>query len=91
VSLRDETLALRLHVRPKDRSLLALRAPLKVEGTFSEPKFGVSKRALTLRALASRRLVRARTAAGACRHRRARRRQGRVLPRAAVATRRAPA
>jgi uncharacterized protein involved in outer membrane biogenesis len=53
VSLRDETLALRLHVRPKDRSPLALRTPIEVKGTFKQPKFGPEKRALTLRALAS--------------------------------------
>ena len=53
VSLRDETLALKLQVHPKDRSPLALRAPIKVAGTSKDPKFGPEKRALTLRALAS--------------------------------------
>lgn len=39
ISLREETLALRLRPRPKDRSLLALRSPLLVGGTFKDPSF----------------------------------------------------
>ncbi|HEY0662956.1 MAG TPA: AsmA family protein [Lysobacter sp.] len=39
VSLRDETLDLKLRPRPKDRSLFALRAPLRVDGTFKDPGF----------------------------------------------------
>ena len=39
VSLRDETLDLRLRPRPKDRSLFALRSPLVVKGTFKDPSF----------------------------------------------------
>jgi uncharacterized protein involved in outer membrane biogenesis len=39
VSLRDETLDLRLRPRPKDRSLFALRSPLRVGGTFKDPSF----------------------------------------------------
>lgn len=40
VNLRNETLDLTLRPRPKDRSLLSLRSPLKVSGTFKQPKFG---------------------------------------------------
>lgn len=39
ISLRDETLDLRLRPRPKDRSLLVLRSPLLVTGTFKDPSF----------------------------------------------------
>lgn len=39
VSLRDETLDLRLRPRPKDRSLFAFRSPLLVDGTFKDPRF----------------------------------------------------
>lgn len=39
VSLRDETLDLRLRPRPKDRSLLTLRSPLLMGGTFKDPSF----------------------------------------------------
>lgn len=39
ISLRDETLDLVLRPRPKDRSLLSLRSPLIVEGTFKDPGF----------------------------------------------------
>lgn len=39
IDLRDETLHLKLRPRPKDRSLLALRAPLWIDGTFKNPEF----------------------------------------------------
>ena len=39
ISLRDETLDLRLRPRPKDRSLFAFRSPLLVGGTFKDPSF----------------------------------------------------
>ena len=39
ISLKDETFDLRLRPRPKDRSLLVLRSPLIVEGTFKDPSF----------------------------------------------------
>lgn len=39
ISLRDETLDLRLRPRPKDRSLLSLRSPLVATGTFKNPRF----------------------------------------------------
>ena len=37
ISLKDETLRLKLRPRPKDRSLLVFRSPLIVEGTFKDP------------------------------------------------------
>lgn len=39
IDMRDETLHLKLRPRPKDRSLLALRSPLYVDGTFKHPRF----------------------------------------------------
>lgn len=39
INLRDETLQLKLRPRPKDRSLVSLRAPLLVSGTFKDPSF----------------------------------------------------
>ncbi|UHQ22402.1 AsmA family protein [Lysobacter sp. 5GHs7-4] len=38
IDLGDETLDLDIRARPKDRSLLTLRSPLKVTGTFKHPK-----------------------------------------------------
>jgi len=49
ISLRDETLDLMLRPRPKDRSLLALRSPLIVEGTFKNPHFHPDYKRLGLR------------------------------------------
>ena len=39
ISLRDEQLDLLLRPRPKDRSILALRTPLTIDGTFADPGF----------------------------------------------------
>jgi AsmA family protein len=39
ISLRDETLSLKLRPRPKDRSFLVFRSPLVVDGTFKDPNF----------------------------------------------------
>ncbi|WP_394696501.1 AsmA family protein [Pseudoxanthomonas japonensis] len=39
ISLKDETLDLEMRPRPKDRSILALRSPLVVGGTFKDPSF----------------------------------------------------
>ena len=49
ISLRDETLDLTLRPRPKDRSLLALRSPLIVQGTFKSPHFHPDFKRLGLR------------------------------------------
>jgi uncharacterized protein involved in outer membrane biogenesis len=43
VSLRDEALALRATVAPKDMSPLSLRTPLHVNGTFTDPKVSLEK------------------------------------------------
>jgi uncharacterized protein involved in outer membrane biogenesis len=50
ISLRDETLALKLRPRPKDRSLLSFRAPLLVSGTFKDPAFRPDMARVGLRA-----------------------------------------
>ena len=47
ISLVSETMDLILHPYPKDKSILAFRSPLKVGGSFSKPKAGVDKAALT--------------------------------------------
>lgn len=47
VSLHDETLDLHLRATPKDSSLVALRGPLRVSGTFAEPKIGPEALPLT--------------------------------------------
>ncbi|QDH70449.1 AsmA family protein [Marilutibacter alkalisoli] len=39
INLREETFDLELRPRPKDRSILALRSPLVLEGTFRDPDF----------------------------------------------------
>lgn len=47
ISLANETLDLTLRPYPKDKSILSLRSPLKLAGTFAKPKPGVDKAALT--------------------------------------------
>ena len=49
VNLRDETLDLLLKPRPKDRSILTLRSPLVVDGTFKDPSFRPDLKRLGLR------------------------------------------
>jgi len=49
VSLKDEELDLLLRPRPKDRSILSLRSPLRVAGTFKDPAFRPDFAALGLR------------------------------------------
>ncbi len=39
ISLKNETLDLKLRPRPKDRSIFSLRSPLLVGGTFKDPSF----------------------------------------------------
>ena len=53
VSLRDETLDMTLKPQPKDRSILSLRAPLLVGGTFKDPSFRPDMKRVTLRGLAA--------------------------------------
>ncbi|WP_082151427.1 AsmA family protein [Caenimonas sp. SL110] len=50
VSLANETLDFTLHPYPKDMSILSLRSPLKVSGTFVAPRTSVDKGALAGRA-----------------------------------------
>ncbi len=50
VSLRDETLDLKLRPRPKDRSLFVFRAPLLVKGSFKDPSFRPDMARVGLRA-----------------------------------------
>jgi uncharacterized protein involved in outer membrane biogenesis len=49
INLKNETLDLELRPRPKDRSLLALRSPLVVGGTFKDPSFRPDFKRLGLR------------------------------------------
>lgn len=49
ISLKQETLDLELRPRPKDRSILSLRSPLVVGGTFSDPSFHPDFKRLGLR------------------------------------------
>lgn len=50
ISLANETIDLTLKPLPKDSSILSLRSPLKLAGSFSSPKAGVDKAALGGRA-----------------------------------------
>ncbi|MEO5670571.1 MAG: AsmA family protein [Ramlibacter sp.] len=50
VSLANEVINLNLHPYPKDMSLLSLRSPLRLEGTFAKAKLGPDKGALAGRA-----------------------------------------
>ena len=49
INLDDEHLDLLLRPRPKDRSILALRSPLRIGGTFKDPSFRPDFKALGLR------------------------------------------
>ena len=50
VNLADETLDIVLKPEPKDKSILSLRSPLKIGGTFATPTAGPDKVALGVRA-----------------------------------------
>ena len=49
ISLKREELDLLLRPRPKDKSILALRSPLRIGGTFKDPSFRPDFAALGLR------------------------------------------
>ncbi|OOW70315.1 hypothetical protein Xmar_03435 [Xanthomonas axonopodis pv. martyniicola] len=49
ISLKNETLDLLLRPRPKDRSILSLRSPLRIGGTFKDPSFRPDFKALGVR------------------------------------------
>lgn len=53
VSLRDETLALRLKPKPKDMSPISVRTPLRIRGTLAHPKVRPEMGPLALRVLAA--------------------------------------
>jgi uncharacterized protein involved in outer membrane biogenesis len=53
ISLRDESLNLRLKPLPKDHSFLALRAPLMLTGSFKDPDIHPDTKKITLRAVAA--------------------------------------
>jgi hypothetical protein len=53
VNFADETLALRLVAKPKDRSLLSLRGPINVSGTFENPRVMPDVKQLALRGAAA--------------------------------------
>jgi AsmA family protein len=46
VNLKEESLDLTLTPLPKDFSILALRGPLRVTGSFADPKIGLEKKSL---------------------------------------------
>jgi hypothetical protein len=50
ISLSQETMDITMRPYPKDMSILSLRSPLKLTGTFSAPKAGVDKGAVAGRA-----------------------------------------
>jgi uncharacterized protein involved in outer membrane biogenesis len=49
INLKDESLALELNPRPKDRSILSFRTPLKIGGTLKDPSFLPDPKKLGLR------------------------------------------
>jgi len=53
IDLRNERLDLLLRPRPKDFSLVALRAPLRVDGSFKDPDFHPDVKVITLRGVAA--------------------------------------
>lgn len=53
LSLKDETLDLRVVARPKDFSPLTLRAPVRVQGTLADPRIALEGRQLGGRAVAA--------------------------------------
>ena len=53
IDLRDEQLDLLLKVRPKERSLLSLRSPLRVKGSFKHASIRPDFKAMGLRGIAA--------------------------------------
>lgn len=49
INLKNEEMAFLLKPRPKDISILALRSPLRISGTFKDPSFRPDYKALGLR------------------------------------------
>ena len=53
INLATEAMDIYLKPQPKDKSILSLRSPLKVGGTFGAPEVGLDKAALAKRAAAA--------------------------------------
>jgi uncharacterized protein involved in outer membrane biogenesis len=53
ISLKDETLDLRMVAKPKDFSPLTLRAPVRVQGTLADPRVALEGKRLGGRAIAA--------------------------------------
>jgi uncharacterized protein involved in outer membrane biogenesis len=51
VDFAREAMDIYVKPEPKDHSILSLRSPLEIGGTFGAPKFGLDKMALAKRAL----------------------------------------
>ena len=64
IDLRDESLALRAQVKPKDFSPLSLRAPIVVGGSLAEPDLGIEGGRLAPRLVAAAALALAAPIAG---------------------------
>lgn len=50
LDFRDETLDLTLRPQPKDRSILSVRSPVRLRGTFAQPSVAVERGPLAMRA-----------------------------------------
>jgi uncharacterized protein involved in outer membrane biogenesis len=50
IDLADEKIGIRLEPKPKDKSILSMRAPINIDGTFAKPGFSVDKKVLFARA-----------------------------------------
>jgi uncharacterized protein involved in outer membrane biogenesis len=53
LNLRDETLDVTLRPQPKDKSILAVRSPIRLHGPFADPDVSVNKGPIAARAGAS--------------------------------------
>ncbi|MBO9512944.1 MAG: AsmA family protein [Variovorax sp.] len=53
ISLANETMDIVIRARPKDKSILALRTPLLIRGSFASPKVGVEAAPLVARGAAA--------------------------------------
>jgi len=53
ISLKDEQMDLTLKPDPKDKSLASLNSPLRIRGTFSEPKVGLDVKRIAARGAGS--------------------------------------
>jgi len=79
INLKDESLALELNPRPKDRSILSFRTPLKIGGTLKDPSFHPDPGKLGLRGAVALALGAIAAAGGPAGHHRHRGRPGQRL------------